>query len=89
MQAPRSHMFFVCLFFPINLFQNVAFSEIFLSHFRFLFVVWTIEYVVRSFHPNVVFLPCDHGLDFLHQLIYVRIQSTNQSRVQRFVQRKI
>ena len=23
-----------------------------------------IEYVVRSFVPNGVFLPCDHGLDF-------------------------
>ena len=27
------------------------------------------EYVVRSFLPNDVFLPCDHGLGFLHQLI--------------------
>ena len=28
------------------------------------------EYVVRSFLPNNgVFLPCDHGLDFLHQLM--------------------
>ena len=27
------------------------------------------EYVVRSFLPNGVFLPCDHGLDFLHQLV--------------------
>ena len=27
------------------------------------------EYVVRSFLPNGVFLPCDHGLDFLHQLM--------------------
>ena len=27
------------------------------------------EYDVRSFLPNGVFLPCDHGLDFLHQLI--------------------
>ena len=25
-----------------------------------------IEYVVRSFLPDGVFLPCDHGLDFLH-----------------------
>ena len=24
------------------------------------------EYVVRSFLPDGVFLPCDHGLDFLH-----------------------
>ena len=27
------------------------------------------EYVIRSFLPNGVFLPCDHVLDFLHQLI--------------------
>ena len=27
------------------------------------------EYVVHSFLPNGVFLPCDHGLDFLHQLM--------------------
>ena len=26
------------------------------------------EYTVRSLLPNGVFLPCDHGLDFLHQL---------------------
>ena len=27
------------------------------------------EYVVRSFLPNGVFLPCDHGLDFLKFLV--------------------
>ena len=27
------------------------------------------EYVVRSFLPNGVFLPRDHGLDFWHQLM--------------------
>ena len=43
--------------------DHVALSEYFWYHFRFLFV-WTIEYVVRSFLPNGVFLPCDHGLDF-------------------------
>ena len=37
------------------------------------------EYVVRSFLPDGVFLPCDHELDFLHKLIYMRIQSINQS----------
>ena len=42
---------------------DVAFSEYFLYQFRFLFV-WTIEYIVRSFLPNGVFLACDHGLDF-------------------------
>ena len=47
---------------------NVAFSEYFLYCFRFLFV-WTIEYTVRFFLPNGVFLPCDHGLDFWHQLM--------------------
>ena len=36
------------------------------------------EYVVRSFLPNDVFLPYGHGLDFLHQLTYVIIQSVNQ-----------
>ena len=51
-----------------SFFGYVAFSEYFLYHFRFLFV-WTIEYVVRSFLPNGVFLHCDHGLDFLHQLM--------------------
>ena len=51
-----------------SLFGDVAFSEYLLYHFRFLFV-WTIEYVVRSFLPNGLFLPCDHGLDFLHQLM--------------------
>ena len=49
----------VCFFFL----GDVAFSEYFLYHFRFLFV-WTIEHVVRSFRPNVIFLPCDNGLDF-------------------------
>ena len=43
------------------------FPIFFFNHFRFLFV-WTIEYFVRSFLPNGVFLPCDHGLDFLHRL---------------------
>ena len=32
-----------------------------------------VEYVVRSFLPNDVFLPFDHGLDFLHQLIIIII----------------
>ena len=27
------------------------------------------EYVVRFFIPDGVFLPCDHELDFCHQLI--------------------
>ena len=55
--ARVSFLLFFCLF------GDVAFSEYFLYHFRFHFV-WTIEYVVRSFLPNNVFLSCDHGLDF-------------------------
>ena len=43
--------------------RSVAFSEYFLYHFRFLFCMER-EYVVRSFLPDGVFLPCDHGLDF-------------------------
>ena len=35
------------------------------------------EYGVRSFLPDGVFLPCDHGLDFFTSA-YVRIQSINQ-----------
>ena len=27
------------------------------------------KYVVRSFLPKGISLPCDHGLDFLHQLM--------------------
>ena len=49
--------------FSFCLVGGVVSSEYFLYQFRFL-VVWTIEYVVRSFVPNGVFLPCDHGLDF-------------------------
>ena len=28
-----------------------------------------VDHFVRSFLPNSVFLPCDHGLDFRHQLM--------------------
>ena len=51
------------LFFLFVYLEMSLFPSIFLYHFRFLFV-WTIEYVVRSFLPDGVFLPCDHGLDF-------------------------
>ena len=40
---------------------------------------WYGEYVVRFSLPDGVFLPCDHGLDFLHQLICEK--SINQSKV--------
>ena len=48
------------------LFGDVAFSELFCTFAAFSLYG---EYVVRFPLPNGVFLPCDHGLDFLHQLI--------------------
>ena len=36
------------------------------------------EYVVRSFLPNGVFLPCEHGLAEFLTSTYVRIQSINK-----------
>ena len=60
MQAPRSpHVFFS------------FFSFVYLEMSLFLSIFCTIavfslcgEYVVRSFLPTGVFLPCAHGLDF-------------------------
>ena len=66
MQAPRQpHVFF--FFFPSTVCTTSAFS---------LYG----EYVVRSFLPNGVFLPCDHGLDFYISLLRGNsIRSINQS----------
>ena len=52
---------FFCFFVLFCFFGNVAFSEYFCT-----IAVFSLygEYVVRSFFPNGVFLPCDHGLDF-------------------------
>ena len=44
-------------------FGDVAFSEYFLYHTISAYSLYG-EYVIRSFLPNGVFLPCDHGLDF-------------------------
>ena len=57
------YLFLFCLF------GDVAFSEYFLYHFRFLFVsrIRRTRYVL-SFRM-VLFLPFEHGLDFLHQLM--------------------
>ena len=52
--------------FSFCVFRDAAFSEYFCT-IVVLFLYG--EYVVRSFLPDDVFLPCDHGLDFLHQLI--------------------
>ena len=68
-----THVFF---FFDVLLFPSIfctisAFSS------------YVGEYVVRSFLPNGVFLPCDHGLDFLFSTsAYARIQSTKSIKVQ-------
>ena len=53
--------FFFLRFFPFCLFGGVAFSEYF---FCIISAFLYGEYVVRSFFPNGVFLPCDHGMDF-------------------------
>ena len=47
-----------------SLFGDVAFSEYFLYYCRFLLlIVWRVR---RTFFlPDDVFLPCDHGLDFV------------------------
>ena len=66
-----------------SFFGDVAFSGYFLYHFRFLFV-WTIEYVVRSFLPNGVFLPWTTGWIFYISLCENSInQSIDQSIIGR------
>ena len=58
-RRPDSHTFSFCLL------TDVAFPSIFRTIAVFLYG----EYVVRFFLPNGVFLPCDHGLDFLYKLV--------------------
>ena len=53
-RRPDSH---TCFFFL----ETSLFTSIFCTISAFSLYV---EYVVRSFLPNGVFLPCDHGLDF-------------------------
>ena len=62
--------FFV--FFPFVYSEMSLFPSIF-----FIIPAFSLygEYVVRSFLPDGVFLPCDHGLYFF----YVRIQSINRT----------
>ena len=67
MQAPRKpHVFFV-FFFLFLLIWRCRFFRVFLVPLLLSLCIG--EYVVRCFLPNVVFLSCDHGLDFLHQLM--------------------
>ena len=43
------------------------------------------EYVVSSFFPKSVFLPCNHGLDFLLMCEFNKKKSVNQKIVQSIV----
>ena len=52
-----THIYIYIYILQVSLFPSTVFCTI--SAFS-LFG----EYVVRSFLPNGVFLPCDHGLDF-------------------------
>ena len=56
---------FLCFIF-FCLFGNVAFSEYFFKPFPFLL---NGECVVRSFLRMLFFLPCNHELDFRHQVM--------------------
>ena len=52
--------FFTFVYLEMSLFRNI-----FLYHYNAVFSLYRV-YVVRSFLLDGVFLPCDHGLDFLH-----------------------
>ena len=64
-RRPDSHTCFV--FFPFCLVGNVALSEYYFCTISAFFLYG--EHVVRSFLPNGVLLPCDHGLDFYHPFL--------------------
>ena len=77
--ATRSYLTTVSVIFCTFYFcllGQVAFSEYFCT----IILVSSLygEYVVRFFLPDGVFLPCDHGLDFLYQLMRGFNQSINQ-----------
>ena len=73
MHAPRqphavSYLTTLCVlfrfcFFLFCFFGDVAFSDCFCT--ITVFPLYG-EHVVHFFLPDGVFLPCDHGLDFLH-----------------------
>ena len=64
--VPEGHTrFFLFLFFSFFFFRGVSFSEYFCT--VTVFSVYG-EYVVRFPLPDGVFLPCNHRLDFLHQV---------------------
>ena len=65
---------FLLLFLPFFLEMSLV-PSIFLLQLPFYLCLWRVRRTFSS--SRWCFLPCDHGLDFLHQLIYVRIQSIN------------
>ena len=58
------HVFLSFIFFLFLVYLEI-------SLFPWIFSAFSLygEYVVSSFLPDGVFLPCDHGLDFWHQLM--------------------
>ena len=54
--ATRASFFFPFVYLEVSLFPSTLCKIAVFSLYG--------EYVVRSFLPNGVFLPCDHGLDF-------------------------
>ena len=65
-------------FFPFVYLEMSLFPSIFCTISAFSSYVG--EYIVRSFLPNGIFLPRDHGLNFLDQLIHVTIQSIQSNK---------
>ena len=64
--------FFLFFLFCFCLFGDVAFSEYFFVPFPLSLCMESRSYVLSFrmvFKERSVFLPCDHGLDFLHQLM--------------------
>ena len=57
------------VFFSFCLFGDVAFFRVFFVQFPLSLRMENTITVVRSFLPVGIFLPCDHGLDFRHQLM--------------------
>ena len=68
--ATRTYVFLSFYFFLFLFIWRLRFVRVFLYHFHFLFLCMESTSCVLSFRMV---------LDFLHQLIYVRIQSINQN----------
>ena len=70
--APTATRVYFLFFFPCIYLEMSLFTSFFCT--IAIFSLYG-EYVVSFFLPGGIFLPCDHGLDFLHHVI----QSINQS----------